>query len=170
MIPALEEVAAKDPAPEVEGHSSGICCRSHRGNSEARIAAIEVSAVSSHYTHDRVRPVWVLTERANELLRNGRSLRSYNDLAGRTERALRGRNHAKGYPGGLIKTMNGGVRTRSCAAQPPSDRKTPCLEIPARRAEYLLTENVASPFQANQDTTCPEKSTFKFSSGVPCSW
>jgi hypothetical protein len=42
------------------------------------------------------------------------------------KRALRGRNHAEGYPGGLIETMNGGVKTRSCAAQPPSDRKTPC--------------------------------------------
>src|SRR5207249_4581337 len=42
------------------------------------------------------------------------------------KRALRGRNHAEGYPGGLIETMNGGVRARSCAAQPPSDRKTPC--------------------------------------------
>ncbi len=55
--------------------------------------------------------------------------------------------------------MNGGVRARSCAAQPPSDRKTPCLENPRpkggiltngerRRAEYSLTENAASPFQA----------------------
>ena len=26
--------------------------------------------------------------------------------------------------------------------------KDPCLENPARRAEYSLTENVASPFQA----------------------
>src|SRR5580658_5352863 len=44
--------------------------------------------------------------------------------------------------------MNGGVRTRSCASQPPSDRKTHALKIPARRAEYSLTENVASPFHA----------------------
>ena len=46
------------------------------------------------------------------------------------ERALPGRNHAEGYPGGFIETMNGGVRARSCAAQPPSDRKTPGLENP----------------------------------------
>ena len=64
------------------------------------------------------------------------------------KRALRGRNHAEGYPGGLIETMNGGVSTRSCAAQPPSDRKTPCLENPRPQGGYSLTENVASPFQA----------------------
>ena len=44
--------------------------------------------------------------------------------------------------------MDGGVRTHSCAAQPPSDRKTLCLENPRPKAEYSLTENVASPFQA----------------------
>ena len=84
------------------------------------------------------------------MLRNGRSLGSYNESCrAKRKRALRGRNHAEGYPGGLIETMNGGVRTRSCAAQPPSDRKTPdALKIPARRAEYSLTEGVASPFQA----------------------
>src|SRR5437879_5919611 len=43
--------------------------------------------------------------------------------------------------------MNRGVRARSCAAQPPSDRKTPCLENP-RPKGGILTENVASPFQA----------------------
>jgi hypothetical protein len=33
--------------------------------------------------------------------------------------------------------------------QSPSDRKTPIpLKTPARRAEHSLTENVASPFQA----------------------
>ena len=44
--------------------------------------------------------------------------------------------------------MNGGVKARSCAAQPPSDRKTPCLENPRPKAEYSLRENVASPVQA----------------------
>jgi hypothetical protein len=58
-----------------------------------------------------------------------------------------------GDPGGLIETMNGGVRARSCAAQPPSDRKTHALKIPAPRAEYSLTENVASPFQAEPRET-----------------
>src|SRR6266446_4723352 len=53
------------------------------------------------------------------------------------KRALRGRNHAEGYPGGLIETMNGGVRARSCAAQPPSDRKTPCLENPGPKGGIL---------------------------------
>src|SRR3984893_14578574 len=65
------------------------------------------------------------------MLRNGSSLRSYNDFSGRN-----GSGHCgdatmpRDYPGGLIETMNGGVRARSCAAQPPSDRKTPCLENP----------------------------------------
>jgi hypothetical protein len=44
---------------------------------------------------------------------------------------------AEGYPGGLIETMNGGVRARSCAAQPPSDRKTPCLENPRPKGGIL---------------------------------
>jgi len=91
------------------------------------------------------------------MLRNGSSLRSYNDFAGRRKRALRGRNHAEGYPGGLIETMNGGVKARSCAAQPPSDRKTHALKIPARRAEYSLTENVASPFQAESRQYCLQR-------------
>jgi hypothetical protein len=33
--------------------------------------------------------------------------------------------------------MNGGVRARSCAAQPPSDRKTPCLENPRPKGGIL---------------------------------
>jgi len=46
--------------------------------------------------------------------------------------------------------MNEDVKARSCscAAHPPSDRKTRASKIPARRAEYSLTENFASPFQA----------------------
>jgi len=58
-------------------------------------------------------------------------------LLDETEAALRGRNHAEGYPGGLIETMNRGVRARSCAAQPPSDRKTPCLENPLPKGGIL---------------------------------
>ena len=58
-------------------------------------------------------------------------------LPGEKKRALRGRNHAEGYPGGLIETMNGGVRARSCVAQPPSDRKTPCLENPRPKGGIL---------------------------------
>src|SRR5437879_13907380 len=53
------------------------------------------------------------------------------------KRALRGRNHAEGYPGGLIETMTGGGKARSCAAQPPSDRKTPCLENPRPKGGIL---------------------------------
>jgi len=70
-------------------------------------------------------------------------------LPGETEAGTAGTQPCRrDIPVGLIETMNGGVRARSCAAQPPSDRKTPCLENPRRRAEYSLTENVASPFQA----------------------
>jgi len=45
--------------------------------------------------------------------------------------------------------MNGGVRAHSCATQIAIGSKDPhALKIPARRAEYSLRENVASPFQA----------------------
>jgi hypothetical protein len=51
-------------------------------------------------------------------------------LPGETEAGTAGTQPCRGL-GGLIETMNGGVRTRSRAAQkPPSDRKTPCLENP----------------------------------------
>ena len=63
------------------------------------------------------------------------------------KRALRGRNHAEGYPGELIETKRG--REDSLSRRPTSiGSKDPhALKIPARRAEYSLTENVASPFQ-----------------------
>jgi hypothetical protein len=66
-------------------------------------------------------------------------------LPGETEAGTAGRNHAEGYPGGLIETMNGGV-----LAPPNLHRieRPHALKIPVRRAEYSLTENVASPFQA----------------------
>ena len=44
--------------------------------------------------------------------------------------------------------MNGGVRARSCAAQLHRIERPHALKIPARRADSTLTENVASPFQA----------------------
>jgi hypothetical protein len=45
--------------------------------------------------------------------------------------------------------MNGDVRTRSCARPTSIGSKAPhALKIPARRAEYSLAENAASPFQA----------------------
>jgi len=69
-------------------------------------------------------------------------------LLDETEAALRGRNHAEGYPGGLIETMNRGVRARSCAAQPPSDRKTPCLENPRPKGGILTNGDPFSPVQA----------------------
>ena len=58
-------------------------------------------------------------------------------LPGETEAGTAGSQPCRGYSGGLIETMNGGVRTRSCAAQPPSDRKTPCLENPRAKGGIL---------------------------------
>src|SRR5579872_3543082 len=44
--------------------------------------------------------------------------------------------------------MNGGVRTRSAPPNLHRIERPHALKIPARRAEYSLAENVASPFQA----------------------
>jgi len=44
--------------------------------------------------------------------------------------------------------MNGGVRTRSAPPNLHRIERPHALKIPARKAEYSLTENVASPFQA----------------------
>jgi hypothetical protein len=69
-------------------------------------------------------------------------------LPGETEAGTAGTQPCQGYPGGLIETMNGGVRARSRAAQLHRIERPHALKVPARRAEYSLTENVASPFQA----------------------
>ena len=58
-------------------------------------------------------------------------------LPGETEAGTAGTQPCQGISGGLIETMNGGVRARSCAAQPPSDRKTPCLENPRPKGGIL---------------------------------
>jgi len=65
-------------------------------------------------------------------------------LMGETAEGTAGRD-AEGYPGGLIETMNGGV-----LAPPNLHRieRPHVLKISVQRAEYSLTENVASPFQA----------------------
>ena len=63
-------------------------------------------------------------------------------LPGETEAGTAGRNHAEGYPGSLIETINGRVRARSCAAHPPSDRKTPCLENPRPKGGILANGEV----------------------------
>src|SRR5580658_113893 len=60
------------------------------------------------------------------------------------------------HESGLAGLGSGGVTANR---MPPSDRKTHALKIPARRTEYSLTENVASPFQAeprhaNLDALC----------------
>src|SRR3979490_1194423 len=75
-------------------------------------------------------------------------------LPGETEAGTAGgRNHAEGYPGGLIETMNGGVRARSCAAQPPSDRKTSCLENPRPRGGILTNGERRFSWIENPDDT-----------------
>jgi len=71
-------------------------------------------------------------------------------VPGETEAAMQGCNHAEGYPGGLIETMQAGAEAAFRA--PPKTNigsKDPnALKIPARRAEYSLAESALSPFQA----------------------
>ena len=71
-------------------------------------------------------------------------------LPGEMEAALRGRNHAEGQSGGLIGTMKRGRGAFACALfqEPRRIGRPRCLENPARRAEYSLTESALSPFQA----------------------
>ena len=83
------------------------------------------------------------------MLRNGRSLRCYNDFAGRN-----GSGHCgdatmpRDSPWAHRDDERG--REDSFLRRPNLHRieRPHALKIPARRAEYSLTENVASPFQA----------------------
>ena len=65
----------------------------------------------------------------------------------------------RGKPGGLIETMNGAQRLPFCAPQEDhiGSEDPDALKIAARRAEYSLTENVASPFHAEprHNVQCP---------------
>ena len=82
-------------------------------------------------------------------MRNGRSLRSYNDLAGRN-----GSGHCgdatmpRDSPVGSSRRCTGREDPFSRRPKPHRIERPHALKIPARRAEYSLTENVASPFQA----------------------
>src|SRR5882762_6354790 len=73
-------------------------------------------------------------------------------LPGETEAGTAGTQPCRGISRGLIETMNGGVRARSCAAQPPSDRKTPCLENP-RPKGGIFTNGERRFSRLNQDKT-----------------
>ena len=88
------------------------------------------------------------------MLRNGRSLQRYNDLAGRN-----GGGHCgdatmlRDNLAGLIEPMlsSAGAYPLALCTEPKqsSDDRPPCLENPRPEgAESTLTENVASPFQA----------------------
>jgi len=68
------------------------------------------------------------------------------------KRVLRGRNHAERYPGGLIEAMNWGVTTRSCAAQPRSDRKT--LSI-YHQLSHKAVELMKAVLKLNSAPCCP---------------
>ena len=59
----------------------------------------------------------------------------------------------RGKPGGLIETMNGAQRLPFCAPQEDhiGSEDPDALKIAARRAEYSLTENARSPFQAEPE-------------------
>lgn len=69
-------------------------------------------------------------------------------------RALQGCNHAEGQSGGLIEPMSSSAGCSSLALhtddqKESSDDRPACLENPrSAGAESTLTENVASPFQA----------------------
>jgi len=70
-------------------------------------------------------------------------------LPGETEAGTAGTQLCRGIARWAHRDDARGVRTRSHAAQNPHRIERPhALKIPARRAEYSLTENVASPFQA----------------------
>jgi hypothetical protein len=64
---------------------------------------------------------------------------------------MQGCNHAEGHPGGLIEPMLGSAGVSRCALSRNSHRTIDphALKIPAPNgAESTLTENLASPFQA----------------------
>src|SRR5580700_10235493 len=87
------------------------------------------------------------------MLRNGRSLRSYNDLPGETEAGTAGTQPCRGISRWAHRAdvlQRGTLTSRAASLQKhPSDDRPQCLENPRPAgAESTLTENVASPFQA----------------------
>ena len=70
-------------------------------------------------------------------------------LPGERKRALRGRNHAEGYPGGLIETMNGAQRLPSALFERPHWIGRPRRLENRRPQGGILTKGSAlSPFHA----------------------
>jgi len=70
-------------------------------------------------------------------------------LPGETEAGTAGTRPCRGILRWAHRDDGRGREDRPCAAQPPSDRKTPSLENPRPEgAESTLTENAASPFHA----------------------
>jgi hypothetical protein len=139
-----------EPTTSLQMADKAVYARLEKPDTRPNLCAGFSQLASQAITLTRVWPVCVLEEsQANGRLRNSRSLRRCNDLAARN-----GSGHCgdatmpRDSPVDSSK-LNGGVRTRSCAAHTAIGSKRPhALKIPARRAEYSLTENVASPFQA----------------------
>src|SRR5208282_1224809 len=70
-------------------------------------------------------------------------------LPGETEAGTAGTQPCRGILRWAHRDDGQGREDRPCAAQPPSDRKTPCLKNPRPEgAESTLTENAVSPFHA----------------------
>src|SRR5439155_24046631 len=69
-------------------------------------------------------------------------------LPGETEAGTAGTQPCRGISRRAHRDNERGVRARSCAPNLHRIERPHALKIPARRAEYSLTENVASPFQA----------------------
>jgi len=63
-------------------------------------------------------------------------------LPGETEAGTAGTQPCRGISRRAHRDDERGVRARSCAAQPPSDRKTPCLENPRPNGGILTNGEV----------------------------
>src|SRR6202051_1966589 len=103
----------------------------------------------------RVWPVWVPAEsRANRMLRNGSSLRSYNDFAGRNGSGHCGdatmpRDNPEGSSSRWLSSAGGPSPALHVDGRKSSDDKPSCLENPRPAgAESTLTESASSPFHA----------------------
>src|SRR5258708_40196216 len=75
-------------------------------------------------------------------------------LPGETEAGTAGTQPCRGISRRAHRDDERGVRARSCAAQPPSDRKTPCLENPRPKGGILTNGERRSPFQAEPRQEC----------------
>ena len=95
------------------------------------------------------------------MLRNGRSLRSYNDLAERNggglcREATMPRDNLAGSSSRCPAARDALLALHTDDQKESSDDRPACLENPRPAgAESTLTENVASPFQAEPRHICP---------------